>query len=135
VRQTPLLVVSNFYDDKYNNVVYVSDLSKALFANCIIYGNNSEELYLGKHSNTSIQFNYAFDHCLIRTEKGASTAGFTGVILNKDPKMISPSNFVFRLNPGSPCINAGNPLFGIRGDIDDNMRDLQPDIGAYEYKP
>lgn len=135
VRQTPLLVVSNFYDDKYNNVVYVSDLSKALFANCIIYGNNSEELHLGKHSTASVQFNYSFDHCLIRTEKAATTAGFKGVILNKDPKMISPSNFVFRLNTGSPCINAGNPLYGIRGDIEDEMRDLQPDIGAYEFRP
>ena len=133
VRQTPLMVLTNFYEDKYAGITYTGNLSKALFANCIIYGNNQEEILLTKHSNSSLQFNYEFNHCVIKTQLAQSTQGFVNVFRNQNPMMIAPTNFVFKLNSNSPCINAGNPLYALPVDIEDNPRDSQPDIGAWEY--
>ncbi len=39
----------------------------------------------------------------------------------------------FRLTPGSLATDFGNPNYGPKTDILGNMRDAQPDAGAYEY--
>jgi len=57
-------------------------------------------------------------------------------ICNKDPKMLNPSGFDFRLQPSSPAIDSGVPLAGFDYDIMGISRPQGAswDIGAYEFK-
>ncbi|NNE27626.1 MAG: T9SS type A sorting domain-containing protein [Saprospiraceae bacterium] len=54
-------------------------------------------------------------------------------VLSEDPMFEDPFGGDFHLLEGSPCIDAGNPENAPATDIEGNMRDEMPDIGAYEY--
>jgi len=46
-----------------------------------------------------------------------------------DPKLVDPTNNDFNLQPGSPCIDAGNPVY----DAEPLRYGAHIDIGAFEY--
>jgi len=54
-----------------------------------------------------------------------------------DPMFVDPANHDYRLKPGSPAIDAGEPLAHIDTDLRGVKRPQggKPDIGAYEYTP
>ena len=54
-------------------------------------------------------------------------------VLGVDPLFVDAFGGDFHLMEGSPCIDAGNPDNAPETDIEGNMRDEMPDIGAYEY--
>lgn len=140
-RQTPALALTNFIE--LDEVVYSNDLLKAYFGNCIIYGSSADEVGFG--DSEEVEFNYYFDHCLVRFENrkelGFDETRFTDVIFDKDPnfKLIDSYDYNFELDTLSVAKDAGSlaiidtiPL--LQTDLLGKSRiaDSAPDIGVYE---
>lgn len=133
VRQTPSLVLNNYYIYEYDTIA--RDLSSAYFGNCIIWGRNPEEILLDRTQRAD--FNYMFDHCLFRTEMNTSDpAIFLNCIKNQDPKFLDPYLGDFTLDAGSPAIDQGDLQIAneIPFDLNGNIRIPAPDLGAYEFQ-
>jgi hypothetical protein len=135
-RQTPSLVLNNWYEDVYGNT-QLRDLTKAYFGNCIIYGSLSEELLLDSVSGAL--FKYNFDHCLLKTEVSTSDANhFSNCLVNSEPAFNNISSNDYSLTSSSAVIDKGLP--GIALDIPfdilrhNRTNDAAPDLGAYEKK-
>jgi hypothetical protein len=90
--------------------------------NCIIYSNGGGNFDLN-HPST---FNYCCSLPL-------PPAGI-GNIINQ-PMFVNLASGDVRLQPGSPCINAGNNAYAFGRDLDDNPRIVggTVDMGAYEF--
>jgi len=133
VRQTPGLVISNFYIDQYAQTTYVGDLSKAYFGNCIVYGNIEEELAIEK--DNSAAFNFKLENCLIRTSLQHDS--LVNCIRNKDPLFKDAFLNDYRLKENSPAIGKGKPEIGqsVPWDYWGVSRLPIPDLGAYQFKP
>lgn len=114
---TPTIVIKN-------NLLYATETGRAT-----LYSNIYED-------NITIDHNCHFsdDAFKVRRDNGTTYtvwatyqgAGFEPNSINEDPSMVNPGGANFALEPGSPCIDAGDyvgiPYYG-----DD------PDIGALEY--
>lgn len=133
VRKTSLLYVNNYYKDANDNI-YPFDLNKANFYNCIIYGNGDEEVVLDENSNGG-NFNYLFDHALLKTEINTNnTSNWKGIIKNKTPDFKDISNNNYHLGDNSEAIEKGKAGVLPNNDLDGVTRDASlPDLGAYEY--
>lgn len=140
-RQTPSLLVTNYYEDLANGVVYTGDLDSAYFGNCIVYGSNGEELIIDSVADAS--FHYKFENCLLKTTNYSASSNIVNCVFNQDPLFTNYSNNDFTLMPGSGAIDAGNinliysAIFDLTLDIKGNNRTLNPppDLGAYDYVP
>lgn len=144
VRNTPAVYFNNYieYADEYGNVSSHNDfdLTKAYFGNCIIYGNNDDEIEPDKRY--SAEFNFTFDHCLLKTEKDISEPNYIDCLKNLDPlfKNIEENNFEID-TVISPAVNAGSinivnsSILNISTDIngENRIEDSNPDLGAYEF--
>jgi hypothetical protein len=143
-RQTPALLMTNWIE--LNDIVFTVDLN-SYFGNCILYGNNLNELGLDR--NASSAFNFEFDHCVMKLDFNAeepidisNSDEFKDVIYNEDPLFVDPSENNFELDSAiSSAFNAGdngitNTDLNILGtDVIGNFRPFgfgNPDIGAYE---
>jgi hypothetical protein len=102
------------------------------FNNSIIYGSFANEWKRSIGEGTTSPLNYRFENCLVRSET-INDANFINCIHNKDPKFNNIDIWDFKLQQGSPAINAGKTGLGISIDYAGNPRDGQPDIGAYEF--
>lgn len=143
-RSYPAVLIENEIPTATN--VRTVGLKKAVFSNCIIYGNEKQELHFNRNEQAS--FNFEFRNCLIRFEK--DTEPFTNeplydftnedhyreIILNKNPFFWNPRNNNLTLQADSPAIDLGNietanevPL-----DIWGISRISDPDSGAYEWR-
>lgn len=133
VRQTPNLILNNYYKNQ-NDQIVVKDLTNAYFGNCIIYGSNDDEIELDKYTGGG-QFNYTFDHCLLKTLLNTADVNlYKNILKNLNPLFEDYSENDYHITSGSPAINAGTPAISIPVDIAGENRDSQPDIGAYEFK-
>jgi hypothetical protein len=135
-RSTPSLFINDYYID-INSTLHNRPITKALFGNCIIYGNKTSEVYIDLYDNT--EPNYKFDHTLIKVDSDFSTSNsdlFENVVVNKNPNFIDPYEGNFELDTLSAAINAGKDEYGdlYREDINLQNRtsDSHPDLGAYE---
>jgi len=131
VRQTPTLYFNNYFKDG-NEVVYPFDLAKADFVNCIIYGNGDDEI-LADSSKSGGNFNYLFDHCLVKTTLAVSNPNHWQFIYrNQDPLFVDKYENDYHILTGSPAIGKG--LGGVVPiDIEGITRDMNtPNLGAYE---
>ena len=105
--------------------------------NTILWGNSGlsyDEIFFA-------QDNPEFSHCLIKVgilPDGSVDMG--GNILNVDPLFVNPDGEDFHLQPGSPCIDAGNPDPLYNDPEDPNnpgfalwpaMGTIRNDMGAY----
>lgn len=140
-RQYPCLILNNWYEDVYGNVI-TRNLDSASFYNCIIYGSLEEdELQLDQSVNTTPAFNYNFHQCLIKTTLATSNSHYESCTINQDPYFISETDL--RLGALSNAINNGsmNPvnLYPqlLNADLKGAPRNMDgnPDIGCYEYEP
>jgi len=144
VRNSPAVGIQNFNLDDNQHPVYQGFIS-ALFVNSIIYGNLKNE-FVVKAYDTTNSLSFTFRNCLMKLDlesNDTSSTLFQNIIVNKDPKFISSSEFDYHLDVGSPAI--GKADFNIdnlnssilRYDIDgiDRLLDSKTDIGAYEYVP
>ncbi|MBX7227292.1 MAG: hypothetical protein K1X55_14750 [Chitinophagales bacterium] len=132
----PVCYLSNFFEDEGNQLFLVADLEKADFINCIIDGSLDEELIFDpvKPELATAQFNYSFDHTLLKTKKDINTSGFTSIKKNEDPLFRDRNKYDFHIKVESPCRDFGSNL-SIITDLDGNPRDGFPDLGAFEYIP
>jgi hypothetical protein len=120
--------------------LYLGDLSKATFGNCIIYGNNNVELELG--DNEEKEFNFLFDHCIIQVPDTFNTSNkeqFKEVWkgINFDPMFIDPyDDYNFELDSLSPAKDIGSLEYARLFPEDimnrDRTADKGPDLGAFE---
>ena len=114
-------------------------MASANFNNCIIYGNNDNELTLEKSENNTGHFNFEFNHCLIKTDTTITSPEFINSIKSTDNPFVDVSDNDFHLLKSSVASDIGNPIF-VNGititDIEQNTRSInKPDVGCYEYVP
>ena len=114
--------------------------------NSLVTGYADDEL-MGEKGDSTIQFNYAFSHCVLRTPQvdTADSIYFSNVVY-EDPKdtvgtgrrhflKFDTSNlrYDFRLDSVSTAIGKADPSVCLPTDRNGVARDATPDIGAYEY--
>lgn len=138
-RQTPSLILNNYYKDIYSNY-QVRELTQSYFGNCIIYGNKEDELALDKYPYGTSVFNATFENCMFRTalNLGSEPATFISCLKNLDPLFEDTDSMYLNLQNSSPCIDVGSfsAASGILQDIEQDARiqGIAPDMGAYEIR-
>lgn len=131
-RTTPLLAMNNYYTS--GSTLFLRPLDSCYFANCIFYGDQSEEVGIDSTTLAGAGFfSYEFDHCLIRTQRNISNGHYSVCLQNQDPQFKDTGENNYELKTTSPAINAGNTSIVIPQDLNDHTRDSQSDIGAYEF--
>lgn len=144
LRNTSALAVDNFIELSSGETI-VNDLTEASFANCIVDGNRSIELFLQK--DNSAAFNYSFMNSAIKFND--SNGLFEGnplydfndftvyqeVLLNVDLGFIDTTKNLFGLTENSQVIDKGDIDTGsiVPFDILGIDRIQSPDIGAFEF--
>ena len=95
-------------------------------------------LYRGKLSrNEEKEFNYVFNHCLIKLDSDEDTENshYVNSIINQAVNFEDAYEDDFHLTEESPAIDAGNNYTLGSSDIEGNTRNYDnPDIGAYEFE-
>ena len=131
-RNTPSILLNNYYEGADGNI-YVRDLNVASFTNCIIDGSLSTEVSFQEQELG--EFNYTFDHCLIKLDPTINTdnSHYENAIINQSPKFVDNTEGDFHLTEESPAINAGNSSTEGASDIEGNPRN-NPDLGAFEFQ-
>jgi len=139
-RKESAIILNNF------NEIQNFNLEKAIFKNCIIAGNQTEEVTLNKCDNCTETFNYEFNNCLI---KSSADLDFTlpnfvnSIKYDKDATI--ETNYIFKdyskndyhLIENSPAVAKGisanlTTTFELN-DLDAKPRLSPPSIGCYEY--
>lgn len=144
-REDPMCFISNRYSTGENSEeAYDLNLT---FGNTIIYGSKEEELELD--SSLAAKYEITFDHCVIRTELSTADATrYKSCIINPNNVTVGEQSFLpvyknqneedFSLFEQSVAVNAGSSeivnLLIDKTDLNNNARDNQPDIGAFEFK-
>ena len=135
-RNGSAIEVDNFVGNTSANLV------NADFINCIIDGNNSNELLLNKDSNKA--FNFSFTNCMITYNNDISasdpvydfsnTSIYKDIFLNLNADFSDPSNNNFIIGNNSAANGAANEnnALNVPLDIRGIDRTTTPDIGAYE---
>ncbi len=133
-RATPSIAINNFYKDA-NDVVHPNALVSAYFGNCIISGDLADELLFD--SVATVPFHYTFDHCILKTALDISNPAhyLSGNMQNANPAFKDANTNNYNLSSTSQAINNGNTSINVPLDLNINMRDSYPDIGAYELIP
>jgi hypothetical protein len=70
------------------------------------------------------------DYCDVTNQAGDLVAGSN--MLSTDPMFLNPGGNDYHLSSLSPCIDAGTAAGAPLTDLDGNMRNAIPDMGAYE---
>ncbi|NCB08314.1 MAG: hypothetical protein EOM73_09140 [Bacteroidia bacterium] len=132
-RREPALFMNNYFE--YNNTTYSFDFN-AVFGNCIVYGNNFNEV--STDPGGSGTFSYLFKNCLLNI-KDATGDGFVNTSFNKDPLFTDIAISNYSLSALSPAKNAGNieiaRLFPLDLNNVSRLADEGPDLGAIEWIP
>ena len=138
-RRYPALSLSNYTYDTSGVIKVFSALTGAYFGNCIITGNQADEIELLKVDD--VDFNFLFDRCLVQwTEKQEFASGFNKCIYNKEVKFIDPMINNFQLDTLSAAKDSAwvsiinlspTDITHDRKGIS-RLVDVQPDLGAYE---
>tara|TARA_B100001029_G_C15048761_1_gene449109 strand:+ start:586 stop:2118 length:1533 start_codon:yes stop_codon:yes gene_type:complete len=134
-RQTPSIFINNYYED-INGQIQYRELLKANFGNCIIYGDNENEILFDALDGSSL--NYLFDHCLVKMDLSVYDPEndnlFQNTMINEDPLFLDKSIWDFRLDSLSPALNYGKDEIAnlVPYDLDGNYRLNNPDLGCFE---
>lgn len=144
-RNNGQILLKNYYIDAEDNVQPRS-LNKAYFGNCIIYGNNKNEIEFDFTDKADSV--YRFETCILKMERDTADANeFQNIIYNPgfitvdgtshDPVFDNPTDLKFNLFDQSIAIDKANIAItgGLNIDILGKNRDTKPDIGAYEFVP
>lgn len=138
-RQDPAVSLNNYFGNTLRSL-------DAYFGNCIIYGNNENELGLDSFPYGN-QFGFRFDHVLLKVENTFPTSDplrymnvlkATGTTLN--PNFRDPDNNFYKpdsLNSSAidnGSINITNLFPVLSNDITGTPRGSTVDLGAYEHE-
>jgi hypothetical protein len=139
-RSYPALYISNYVSDSTGER-YPGELTAAYFGNCIISGNQTDQIGLYELEGTL--FNFQFDYCLVSWDKTfyqKYEPNFTNCISNEEAKFIDPYANDFQLDTLSFAKDAAS-IGIINGTVPDIRLDRKgisrvvfgkPDFGAYE---
>ncbi|MTI22481.1 right-handed parallel beta-helix repeat-containing protein [Fulvivirga sp. RKSG066] len=109
-----------------DNSVLVDDLQVNMI-NTIIWGSLRDELTISGTGQT--QFDVNISHSLLKTtDQQLNTASN---ILNEDPEFVATRLYDYQLDTLSPAKDAGR-FINLNTDLEGNMRDSLPDLGAFE---
>jgi hypothetical protein len=117
--------------------------------NCTLANNSAANIGGGVYSSTvfnSILYSNAaaadanYSHSVVNFSCATPLASGPGNLTN-DPAFVDIFASNFRLNSGSPCVDAGMNVAGLTNDLDGNLRPLDGngdgsslfDMGAYEF--
>lgn len=140
-RSFPAVTIENTLETE--EILFVSDLIKADFTNCIIYGNDRREIALYK--NDQAEFNFSFSHSLIRFEDDrgefagnplydfSDPAKYNEVVRNIDPAFQNKDKNNLNIEQeisGAETIGKNGVAPTI--DLNGRLRETPPDAGAYE---
>ena len=114
----------------------------ATMRNCIFFGSNSDQIGLSDFE--VVDFNYNFDHCIVRVEDLLDENNHpdffdnTNQTLNVDRDAVIFADLNeddYHLDTLSVAENLASPIIGLELDLDNEMRDVStPDVGCYEYQ-
>ncbi len=124
-RQEPSMIFADSYINQENSFSLDGDLKVTLY-NSIVWGQMKEELFFDNAGGNKLSI--FISHSILKTEQAFD---INNNVLNLDPKFIDVRDFDFRLDTLSPAKDKGQELM-IMNDLDGNLRDNLPDIGAYE---
>lgn len=148
-RQVSVLLTNNFETPE---TLYLQDLVKAQFNNCMIYGSNSIQMLFDNKqpAGNTTQFNYFFNHCLIRfnNQNNQFTNNplydftnnnlFLNCTIARNSVEFAPK-FINRLRTDLRLEEAYdrpvNTSFANFNDILGVPRTNQPNLGAYQFMP
>lgn len=125
----PTVAVLNYFDISQSQRI-VSDVN-ANFTNCLIYGSLEDELFCNKADEAA--YNANFTNCIIKAKE--PIPGYVTVTdckLNENPLFNDLAKWDYRLQEGSPAIDAGTNVFPISNDLDDKPLVTPFDIGCYQ---
>jgi len=141
-RSFPAVSLDNSLETE--EAIFVADLIKADFKNCIIYGNERRELSL--FQNPEAAFNFNFENCLLRFDDPSGEFGddplydfsnsalYTTIVFNADPVFQDTKMNNFNIEKdASGAEGIGKAGVGPSEDLNGTPRDANnPDAGAYE---
>ena len=132
-RTTSLLALNNYYKD-INGNIQIRPISIYL-GNCIVYGDQEEEILIDKFPGSG-NFYLTAENSLLKTKYNLGDSIFINCKLNVDPEFRNTSLEDFRLQSTSPGVDNGklDIIWGINYDLSGGPRIINgiPDIGAYE---
>ena len=125
-----------------NNKTYriVRDLNQANFSNCLIVGNNQEELTILKDNGGILEYFLQYNMIDIfedaddRSYDINDQTHFQSNKFNNEPDFVDVSKNEYALDTNSQAVNQGTVGQQTPLDILGYPRDGQPDLGAYERK-
>jgi hypothetical protein len=134
------ILLNNYYVDTADNE-QPRALEKAYFGNCVIYGENENEINFDK--TDAVAFNYTFDHCLLKTTNSITDPEhYINSIKNQEPWFRDPLSAQYEpdstlssvINKGSLEVITSTEI-DITKDINQVSRtsDEAPDLGAFEF--
>lgn len=135
-RTTPILAISNYYTS--GSTLFVRPMDSCYFGNCILFGTIADEIAIDSTTAVGSGFymKYHFNHCILKTTLNTTNTVFYNTNLkNFNPLFKDTDANDYRINTGSPVIDAGDTFINIPFDLNGNLRSGIPDIGAYEYAP
>ncbi len=123
-RNKPGVLLANYYGTTEEPTTL-----EFLCTNCIIYGDQSEELELDwkTGADSIIQINNA----ILKTENSLENFTISNII-KEDPQFTEPTQGNYTLLEGSPAIDAGTPTH-VLIDFEGKARDAKPDLGSWEF--
>lgn len=134
----PIVRMSNYALQSQTDVrVRPADMA---FHNSIIYGNlpGDATTSFGEIEIDTIeaptQFDYVFDHCLLRTFLDVQQPEFQSVTANAEPRFENIAEEDFSLRDDSPALDRANPSFFLPTDLFGTDRQGQLDLGAVARK-
>jgi hypothetical protein len=144
-RSTPSMLFNDYYVD-IHNTLNIRPMN-AYFGNCIIYGNQDNEI--GYDTVTSGSYmGLALDHCLYKIDNetyNGSSGHYLNSIKNVEPFFKDIDNNIYELDSAnavtSPAVHSGDPAILLLNstvlsrDIIERPRPMpgpNPDLGAYE---
>ena len=134
-RNTPSLVFKDYYKSTNDDIIF-RPFSSAIFSNCVVDGNGSNEIICDTldRIDTGIDPNFIFDYCSIKTEDTLSNSTFfTNCFQNLNTYFVNPQEWNFELTDSSNLIDLGNVNSTVTEDILERSRNIPNDIGCYEY--
>jgi hypothetical protein len=136
------LVVSNYFEAGAKKQHWSIDVE---FNNCIVHGNNTEELVIEEVEHPGMTFSYQFNDCIVKTELNTSLSNYLNVLTNPANVMVDgvSLNPIFsdvtiddyNLFEQSVAIDYCTIIPGLETDKEGVSRDSSPDAGALEYLP
>ncbi len=141
VRSTASIRLSNYYSyvDASGKVIQTKgDLTKAYFGNCLIMGNQTEELFSDGDPSAGA-FSYLFDHCAIQTSIVNDVTHYLNAVRLQQQVYNIPKDSVVPEARGiglrKIITDAPSPL-KLQTDLlgNDRTLQLQPDAGAIQYQ-